>query len=146
MKFPQLLSLDDLEFLQVAEALKSPLDKVAQAKRLLAEAREELAAELGGKKLRKPRKPAKNGRKTKGKKKKKKGGIEVSYKAPIVEIGGEDDVAAVRRVLKGAMKFDAVQKAAGLSSGRTRTALWALRDEGKATLEGKGSKSVWVRQ
>ncbi len=122
------------EFRDRLTAITSPLRKFEQAAKLMAEGEAELAALFGS---------------PKPKKSKKKPVIEISYKAPVMDVGdfGEDpDVATVSRVFKGAMKFDDVQKKAKLSAARTRVALHAMRDAGHASLQGKGRNSVWVKE
>lgn len=121
------------EIFRDIEAIRSPLKKIEEAKRLLEEARAEVAALFGGKLLRaapsKKRKPA----------------IEISYKAPVIEIGNSAEMA-VARVFKGAMTLADIVQKTKLPHGRVRNVLREMGTRGLAYQEGKGRNSVWVRQ
>lgn len=122
------------EFRGRLTAITAPLRKFEQAAKLMAEGEAELAALFGT---------------PKPKKSKKKPVIEISYKAPVVDVGDEisgNDTGALLRVFKGSMKFDDIKKKAKLSDARTRHILHTLRDRDQASLEGKGRNSVWVRR
>lgn len=125
------------EFQTRLAAITAPLRKLEQAGRLVLEAEAELLQLLGPPQRKAPAKA------------KKKPAIEISYKAPVVEVG--DDVSGnatgmLLRVFKGSMKFEDIRKKAKLSSARTREILHTLRDRDQASLEGKGRNSVWVRR
>ena len=123
---------------QAVDAICAPLKKIEQARKLFDEARAEIAALLGTK-------PARRLMKRKAPMKRKGKNIEISYKAPVVEIGGDAETV-VKRIFKGSMKFGDIKTKAKMSGHRVRAVLHEMRAQDLATQNGKGRNSVWVRR
>lgn len=131
------LSDEDLTFLRHADGFRAPFEKIKEAKRLIAEARAEIRAIVGGQPV---------GKKTNTKKTKKKGKRTMSVKfSPDDETAlTENQSAVLKAVQAGLTSRPAIDERTGLKPHITKEALKTLRKLKLVRLEGKGRGGQWL--
>lgn len=135
----QSLSDEDLTFLKHADGFREPFEKIKQAKKLIAEARAEIRAIVGGQMADKALTIKK--KKTKGKTAK---GKKIKFSADGGKELSEDQSAVLAAVQAGKATRPEIDEETGLKPHITKAALQFLRAQGHVRSAGKGRGMQWL--
>lgn len=133
MATDDIISSDDLEFINRAEGLQKAFGKLRKAKALILEARADIAAVLS-----KGAAPAK-GKKTK----EAKGGVHIEFGVNVPNELTANEKAVLDLVRRGVSKMPAIIQQTKLPAWAAKRAAKSLRARKLIKLEGHGASSVW---
>lgn len=133
MATDDIISSDDLEFINRAEGLQKAFGKLRKAKALILEARADIATVLG------KAGPSKPGPKAKG----KNGTVHIEFGVDMPNELTVNEKAVLTLIRRGVSKMPAIIEQTKLPAWAAKRAAKSLRGRKLIKLEGHGASSVW---